>query len=60
MRGPDIQYCCKSCGQISFRKDLPRNAWGDPSCPTCSSLDIERYRTKAATLYSMFFLFKVY
>ena len=60
MRGPDIQYRCDSCGQISLRKDLPRNAWGDPSCRACSSLHIERYHTKAATLYSMFFLFKVY
>ena len=60
MRGPDTQYRCTSCGQISLRKDLMRNAWDDPSCPACSSLQIERYRTKAATLYSMFFLFKVY
>ena len=60
MRGPDIQYRCQSCGQISLRKDLPRNAWGDPACPACSSLHIERYRTKAESLYSVFFMFKVY
>ena len=60
MRGPDIQYRCQSCGQITLRKDLPRNAWGDPSCPVCNSLQIERYRTRADSLYSLFFMFKVY
>jgi len=60
MRGPDIQYRCQSCGQITLRKDLPRNAWGDPSCPACNSLQIERYRSRAATLYATFFMFKVY
>ena len=60
MPGPDIQFRCASCGQISLRKDLPRNAWGDPSCPACSSLQIERYRTRADALYSVFFMFKVY
>jgi hypothetical protein len=60
MREPDIQYRCKSCAQISLRKDLPRNTWGDPSCPACSSLQIERYRTRAASLYAIFFMFKVY
>jgi hypothetical protein len=60
MRGPDIQYHCESCGQISLRKDLPRKAWGDPACPACGSLHIERYRSKADSLYARFFLFKVY
>jgi len=60
MRGPDLQFRCKSCAQISLRKDLPRNTWGDPSCPACGSLDIERYRTRAASLYGTFFMFKVY
>jgi hypothetical protein len=60
MRGPDIQYRCGSCGQISLRKDLPRNSWGDPACPACSSLQIERYRSRADALYSVFFMFKVY
>jgi len=60
MRGPDIQYRCQSCGQIVLRKDLPRNVWGAPSCPACSSLQIERYRSRAATLYATFFMFKVY
>ena len=60
MRGPDIQIRCESCGQISRRKDLPRNAWGDASCPACGSLRLERYRSKAESLYATFFLFKVY
>ena len=60
MRGPDIQYRCQSCGQITLRKDLPRNVWGDPSCPACSSLQIERYRTSAETVYAWFFTFRVF
>ena len=34
MRGTDIQYRCQACGQISLRKDLPRNSWGDPILPS--------------------------
>jgi hypothetical protein len=60
MRGPEIPYRCQSCGQISPRNDLPRNSWGDPSCPACGSLHIERYYSKADSLYASFFLFKVY
>jgi hypothetical protein len=60
MRGPDIPYRCQSCGQISLRKDLPRNSWGDPACPACNSLEIERYHTRGESLYSLFFMFKVY
>jgi hypothetical protein len=60
MRGPDIQFRCEPCGRISPRNDLLRNSWGDPACPACGSLRLERYRSKAASLYSMFFLFKVY
>jgi hypothetical protein len=60
MRGPDILYRCRSCNQISPRKDLSYNTWGDPSCPGCGSLEIERYRSRADTLYSIFFMFKVY
>ncbi|MDQ2997979.1 MAG: hypothetical protein M3R61_13125 [Chloroflexota bacterium] len=60
MRGPDIQYRCTSCGQISLRNDLPRNAWGDPACLACSSLQIERHRTRAETVYAWFFTFRVF
>ena len=60
MRGPDIQFRCQSCGQISLRKNLPRNSWGDPTCPACDSLKIERHRTRGESLYSVFFMFKVY
>ena len=60
MRGPDIPYRCESCGQISLRKDLPRDSWGDPCCPACKSPSIERYHTKSETVYAWFFLFKVY
>jgi hypothetical protein len=60
MRGPDMSYRCQSCGQIALRKDLLRNSWGDPSCPECNSLQIERYHTTSETVYAWFFTFKVY
>jgi hypothetical protein len=60
MSGPAIQYHCESCGQIGARSDLRRDSWGDPYCPACQSPKVQRYRSRAATLYSIFFLFKVY
>ena len=60
MHGPEIQYHCESCGQIGARNQLRRDAWGDAFCPACQSRRVVRYRSKAATLYSLFFLFKVY
>jgi len=60
MPSPDIPYHCQSCGQISLRKDLPRNSWGDPACPACGSLQLERYRTTSEVFYNWFFTFRVF
>jgi hypothetical protein len=60
MRGPDLQYRCQSCSQITLRKDLPRDSWGDSCCPACGSLRIERYRTRSETVYAWFFTFRVF
>jgi hypothetical protein len=60
MRGPDIQYRCEACEQITLRKDLVCDSWGDPCCPACKSPRIVRHRTKFERLYATYFLFKVY
>ncbi len=60
MRGSNIQYHCESCDQISQRRDLLFNTWGDPCCPACKSLQIVRHHTKFESLYGTLFLFKIY
>jgi hypothetical protein len=60
MRGPDSQYRCESCEQISFRKDLAFDSWGDPCCPACKSPAIVRHRTKSEEWYAYIFTFRVY
>jgi len=60
MRGPDSQYRCQSCGQISARSALASTSWGDPCCPACKSPSLERHRTKGDTLYAMLFTFRVF
>ena len=60
MARTEALYRCQGCGQISKRSLLQRGTWGDLCCPSCHSSDITRHRSKAATLYSIFFLYKVY
>jgi hypothetical protein len=60
MRGPDAQYRCQSCGQLSFRSALASTTWGDPACPACKSPSLERHRTKGDTFYAMLFTFRVF
>ena len=60
MRGPDAQYRCNACQQISLRTQLLRDSWGDPCCPACKSPHIERYRTKSEVFYNWFFTFRVF
>jgi hypothetical protein len=60
MNGPDAQYRCESCEQISLQKDLVFDSWGDPCCSACKSPRIVRHHSKGEQLYAWFFTFRVF